>query len=119
MKSKQSTARVLVAVLVHGIALKPNDVIEADDTIIEDLQADGNVDTDPKAVAFCTKTLGKKTIKLESPNAAPAALEPNVDKQTLEEEIKQLEADLDSAAGPQKADIQGKLQAKKVKLAAL
>jgi hypothetical protein len=56
-------ARILTTVELDGQTYQPNQIVEFTDKTAKALHTDGQVDTDPAAVAYCTKELGIVVIK--------------------------------------------------------
>ena len=54
----KTTVRVLVDLYIEGRVYRPNDVVNLDDAVAAALQADGQVDSDASALAYCTAELG-------------------------------------------------------------
>jgi len=86
---KLTIARVLVAFEFGGVLFKPNQLVNGEDSLINEYKKTGVLDTDPAAVAYC-KEQGAKPVDLESPSAAPAEQTPE-QKEALEAATKAVE----------------------------
>lgn len=99
-------ARVLLAFVLFDTQLQCNDLLESDEETIKDLVKQGNVDDNPKAVAYCVKELKKEPVVVESPKVAAAnkmaAAEAAV--KAAEEELKAAKTDEEKTAAQEKLD---------------
>jgi peptidoglycan hydrolase CwlO-like protein len=66
-KGKFQQARVLVALTIGSIPYKPNDLIEADASLIKLHKEQGELDDSAAAVNYCLKELKAKVKKHEAP----------------------------------------------------
>lgn len=57
------TVRVLSRLDLEGKTYQPNNLVEIDDKRVKSLEADGTVDSDADAVAYCKDKLGVQVVK--------------------------------------------------------
>jgi len=87
-KSKFEKARVLVALTIGNISYKPNDLIEADPSIIKLHKKQGELDDSKAAVDYCVDVLKAKVKKHEGQAEDP----PGVTKEEAEKAVSEAEA---------------------------
>jgi hypothetical protein len=68
--------RVLRDVTIHGVDVKPDNVVSIDEKLGATYKAAGALDDTPASVAYVEKDLERKAITLEAPKAA----EPEAEK---------------------------------------
>lgn len=92
-KGKFEKARVLVALFAGGIALKPNDLMEAGAKTIKLHKEQGEVDDSPEAVEYCVKVLKVKAKKVEGVEVDS----PGITKEGAEKAVTEAEAAVTAA----------------------
>lgn len=95
--------RILVAGLIAGVMYKPDQVVELPHALAKAHAADGMVDPNKEAVAYCVNELGAAVIVHQTP--------PTPEQVQLQAEIATLEASLAAAADEDKAAIQEQIDA--------
>lgn len=103
-KGKFAQARVLVAFMLYDVRLQCNQLLESDENTIKGLVKTGEVDDNPKAVAYCVKELKQQPVVVHNPKIAAAEK-----LAAAEAAVKVAQAELDAA---KTADAQAAAQEK-------
>lgn len=96
--------RILVATYIGGVLYKPNQVVDLPASIAKPLHADGQVDPDKAAVAYCVNELGAEVIVYKAA--------PTLEQLQLQVEIDSLQAKLAEAPDADKPALQAALDEK-------
>lgn len=67
--------RILAALTLDGVPYQPNQVVDMPSAAAKSFQADGQVDANKDAIAYCLNELGATVIVHASPAAAEAIIE--------------------------------------------
>ncbi|HQU63335.1 MAG TPA: hypothetical protein PKY85_09340 [Nitrosomonas sp.] len=58
-------ARVILSCTIEGVDLEPNTLISADESLLEQAEKDGAIDTSAAAVKYCAKEFGGAALAIE------------------------------------------------------